>query len=132
MRNSLAETFEFAFRSTWSNASGVTSRPVIPVPPVVITTSMSRSTIQARRWAFGGCASVVLLDRARRDAMAGLRNAFDQRVARPVIGERARVRHGEDGDVDRLEGLGFVNFVHASIVTILACRGEAAGLDHGS
>ena len=34
--------------STRSNASGVTSRPVMPVPPVVITTSIAGSAIQPR------------------------------------------------------------------------------------
>src|SRR6185437_7685486 len=33
------------------NASGVTSRPVTPVPPVEITTSISGSAIQALSWA---------------------------------------------------------------------------------
>jgi hypothetical protein len=34
------------FSKTRENASGVTSRPVIPVPPVVITTSIRASAIQ--------------------------------------------------------------------------------------
>ena len=55
---------------------------------------------------------------------------FDQRVARLVGLERVRVGNRQHGDVDRLEGLGFVTFVHASIVTILACRSEASGLNH--
>src|SRR4051794_38812848 len=47
MRNSSPKP-SMRFSITWSKASGVTSRPVIPVPPVVITTSISGSAIQRR------------------------------------------------------------------------------------
>src|SRR5579859_281582 len=39
------------FSNTASKASGVTSRPVTPVPPVETTTSIAGSAIQRRSWA---------------------------------------------------------------------------------
>src|SRR3984957_16349508 len=47
MRNSSPKP-SMRFSSTRSNASGVTSRPVTPVPPLVITTSICGSAIQVR------------------------------------------------------------------------------------
>ena len=40
-----------SFSNSGRTASGVTSRPVNPVPPVEMTTSMLASAIQARTWA---------------------------------------------------------------------------------
>src|SRR3954470_11149621 len=50
------------FSNTLSKASGVTSRPVTPVPPVEITTSISGSAIQVLSWAtIAGCSSLTMV-----------------------------------------------------------------------
>ena len=57
---------------------------------------------------------IVFLDRPRGDAVAGLRDAIGERVARRVVGQRARVRHGEDGDIDRDEWAVFIDACHGA------------------
>ncbi len=52
-----------SFSATRSSASGVTSRPVTPVPPVLITTSTAGSSIQA--WSFAAIRSASSVTSAR-------------------------------------------------------------------
>ena len=90
------------FSNSGSSASGVTSRPVKPVPPVVMTTSIAGSAIQALHLR-ADFLDVVGDDRARRERMTGLPDALGERRARFVVGERARVRHGQHRDLERDE-----------------------------
>jgi hypothetical protein len=52
---------------------------------------------------------IVLQDGAGGEDMPGGGEAFDERIARPVVGEAARVRHGEHRDADGDEGKGGVD-----------------------
>ena len=105
------------FSNRPSSASGVTSRPVTPVPPVVITTSML-GIVDPLLHLGADLVDVVGDDGAVDQHMAVARDALDQRVARLVGLERAGVGNRQHGDVHRLEGLGFVDFVHARILAI--------------
>src|ERR1043165_1809175 len=62
-RNSVAKP-SMRFSNKGSSASGVTSRPVKPVPPVVMTTSIAGSAIQAFTWARIFSTSSVTIVRA--------------------------------------------------------------------
>ena len=106
MRWNTSENPSMRFSKIGSSASGVTSRPVKPVPPVVMTTSTpdpwtSRALARApgrsppgRRERWG---SAVGKD------VPGLRDAVGERLAGFVVGHRARVGHGEHRDVERHE-----------------------------
>ena len=86
------------------SASGVTSRPVSPVPPVVITTSTSGSSIQA--WRRATIASVIV--RARSHGRRGYARASVSRSSSVSpdrsSAARAAVGNGQDRDPDRPEG----------------------------
>ena len=90
------------FSNSGSTASGVTSRPVKPVPPVVITTSMNLSAIQSfTRWRIAFY--VVLDDRPLGQRVAGGADALGQRVAGLVVGALAGIGHREYRDLERNE-----------------------------
>ncbi len=63
IRNSVAKP-SMRFSNSGSTASGVTSRPVKPVPPVEMITSMAGSAIQALTWARIFSTSSVTIARA--------------------------------------------------------------------
>ena len=90
------------FSNKGSSASGVTSRPVKPVPPVVMTTSIAGSAIHAltRRTDFF---HVVGDDGAAGDRVAGLLDALGQGRAGFVVGELAGVGNGQHRDIERNE-----------------------------
>ena len=102
------------FSNSGSSASGVTSRPVKPVPPVVMTTSTSGSAIQRRTWR-------RIASRRRRDdgaggeEVAGRRDPLGQRVAGLVVGQRAGVGDGQHRDVERNELFCFIDGRHAKL-----------------
>ncbi len=113
-RNMVAKP-SMRFSNSGSTASGVTSRPVKPVPPVVMMTSMNLSAIQA----FTRCADrldVVLDDRALGEHVAGGADALGQRGAGFVVGKLARVGHGEHRDLQRHELSGLVDAGHLHAV----------------
>ena len=95
------------FSNSGSTASGVTSRPVKPVPPVVMITSIAGSAIQ-RFTTRPDFLDVVGHDDAVGERVAGRLDAARQRRARLVVGERARVRHREHRDLERHECAGVV------------------------
>ena len=99
------------FSNSGSIASGVTSRPVKPVPPVVMMTSIAGSAIQ-RLHAGADLLDVVGDDGAAGDRMAGLRDALGQRGAGLVVGEFAGVGDRQHRDLERDELLGFVDAGH--------------------
>ena len=90
------------FSNSGSSASGVTSRPVKPVPPVVMTTSIAGSAIQAftRR---ADLLDVVGDDGAVGERVAGLLDALGERRAGLVVGKLAGVGHREHRDLERYE-----------------------------
>jgi hypothetical protein len=57
---------------------------------------------------------IVLLDRPRRDPVAGFGDPLCQRITGCVVGQRACVRHREDRDVHRDERSGLVDSCHGS------------------
>ena len=54
-------------------------------------------------------AAVVLYDRTVRNHMARRLDPGRECVAGPVVFRRAGVRHGQQGDADRVEGSGIIN-----------------------
>src|SRR3989337_2002332 len=92
MRWKTAEKPSIRFSNSGSSASGVTSRPVKPVPPVVITASIAGSAIQPRTLA-----------------------PIGPHRARFVLVQRARVRDGEDGEADREECTLLGDFRHETV-----------------
>ena len=105
------------FSNSGSTASGVTSRPVKPVPPVVITTSIAGSAIQARICArISSTSSVTIARPATR--VPRLLDPLGERAARLVVLELARIgnrqhrnlqRHERTLVVDAWHGGGFPN-----------------------
>ena len=98
------------FSNSGSTASGVTSRPVKPVPPVVMTASMAGSAIHLRTTPRILRTSSVH-DRAVGEHVAGRFDALGKRRARAVVGERAGVGNGQHREADRNERL-VVSFRH--------------------
>ena len=88
-----------SFSNSGRTASGVTSRPVNPVPPVVMTTSMLVSAIHARTWARIASTSSLTMARAA-SSWPAVCDHLGQRVAGLVVGELARIRHRQHGDAD--------------------------------
>ncbi len=72
------------FSNRGSSASGVTSRPVKPVPPVVITTSIAGSAIQAARRELRIASTSSRTMARSASSMPGLGDAIGQGVARLV------------------------------------------------
>ena len=101
-----------SFSNSGFTASGVTSRPVKPVPPVVMTTSTAGSAIQPCTLALISGTSSLTIARAASSVPARL-DHLAERVAGPVVGEPARVGHRQHGDAHGDEGAGFVDFRHA-------------------
>ena len=95
------------FSNSGSTASGVTSRPVKPVPPVVMMASTPASAIHFR---IDGAdrLDVVGDDVARGELVAGPGQPVGERRAGLVVGERARVRDRQHRDVERDEGPGLI------------------------
>ena len=88
--------------SSGSNASGVESRPVNPVPPVdedavdvVVGDPLRHQRAQP--------VAVVRQQRALAQAMAGFGQRGDQVIAGTVVGGRARVRHRQHAQAQRDE-----------------------------
>ena len=98
-----------------ASASGVMSRRVRPVPPVVTIASTFRSAIQARN-VRAQCLHVILENQAARQLVAGGFQAFDDQVAGGVVFRGARVRYRKHGDVERDER----TFGFAHNLTLLA------------
>ena len=117
MRNSV-EKPSMRFSNSGSIASGVTSRPVKPVPPVVMMTSIAGSAIQAFTCARIFSTSSVTIARAA-DRMAGLLDPLGQRRAGFVVGELAGVRHRQHRDLQRDEVSLVVDAGHGG--PIIAC-----------
>ena len=92
------------FSNSGSTASGVTSRPVKPVPPVVMITSTSGSSIHLLHHR-ADLALVVGNDLAVGELVTGRRDAVGKRRAGAVFVQRPRVGHGEHGEADGHEGL---------------------------
>ena len=90
------------FSNSGSIASGVTSRPVKPVPPVVMITSIAGSAIHCltRR---ADRLDIVRHDAALGDHVAGGNDALHQDRARLVVLEIAGVGHGQHRDLERHE-----------------------------
>ena len=117
------------FSNSGSTASGVTSRPVKPVPPVEMMTSIALSAIQVRI-----CSRILLDvvgdDGAPRHDMAGLLDPLGERRAGLVVGRLAGVGHRQHRDLERHEGALVVDAGHGRCAIIAAGRGECvAGLD---
>ncbi len=99
------------FSNSGSSASGVTSRPVKPVPPVVMTTSMFLSLIH-----FFTCARIALTSSVTIARAASLWPAVSMRSPSnaPDLSscERARVGNRQHRDRQRHEELGLVETGH--------------------
>ena len=90
------------FSNSGSIASGVTSRPVKPVPPVVMMTSIPGSAIH--RLTMTRIASTSSIDDlARREMVTGRGEPLRQRSPGFVVRQRARVGNRQHRDVERDE-----------------------------
>ncbi len=92
-------------------ASGVTSRPVKPVPPVV-TIDVDVRVGDPFLHHGADVLDLVAHDVARGERVAGLFDAGGERVAGLVVCEGAGVRHRQHGDADGDEGAAFVETGH--------------------
>src|SRR5277367_3549706 len=118
-RNS-AEKPSIFFSNSGSTASGVTSRPVKPVPPVVMTTSIIGSAIQAfTRARMASMSSCTML---RCDVMPGRHDALHQERPGFVVLDVARVGDRQHRDLERHELLGLVDPGHGYTFTQHASR----------
>ena len=90
------------FSNSGSIASGVTSRPVKPVPPVVMTTSTPGSAIHVSTMSRIASTSSVH-DLARGETVSGGGEPVLQGGAGFVVIQRARVGNGQHRDVERDE-----------------------------
>src|SRR3954447_6200972 len=94
-------------------ASGVTSRPVTPVPPVEITTSMAGSSIQVMSWAvIDGMSSLTMARAAKRWPSAVSRStsvlpdlsSASIRVSETVRTAILTARNGRDSSIFAIGG----------------------------
>ncbi len=109
IRNMVAKP-SIRFSNSGSSASGVTSRPVKPVPPVVMIASTPGSAIQALTCARILSTSSVTIAAPR--ACGRHLDPFSQHRAGLVVRHLARVGNGQDGDVERDEISGLVDTGH--------------------
>ena len=111
MRWKTSEKPSMRFSKIGSSASGVTSRPVKPVPPVVMITSIAASfDHDSTRSRILSVSSVTMSRAASLWPAASMRSASV--CAGFVVGERARVGDGQHGDADRDERPAFVKTRH--------------------
>ena len=110
-----AEKPSMRFSNSGSAASGVTSRPVKPVPPVVMI-DVDRRIGDPRFHTRADFLHLVGHDGAGSERVAGRLDALGQRRAGLVVGERACVRYGEHRDPERYECAGVVEPGHGVFV----------------
>ena len=103
------------FSNSGSTASGVTSRPVKPVPPVEMMTSIALSAIQVRICSrIFSTSSVTMARPATAWPAFSIRSA--KRVARLVVRRLARVGHRQHRDLERHEGALVVDAGHGGAI----------------
>ncbi len=104
------------FSNKGSTASGVTSRPVNPVPPVVMTTSIDLSAIQPLN-ARADRLHLVLDDRPFGDSVTSRANAFDQGRTGRVVVVFARIGDRQHRNLQRHELTALVDAGHRGLAT---------------
>ena len=109
----MVEKPSMRFSNSGSSASGVTSRPVKPVPPVVMTTSIAGSAIQALACARIFSTSSVTIARAA-TACPACCDPLRQRRARFVLGDAAGIRNRQHRDLERNELTALVETGHGA------------------
>ena len=117
------------FSNSGSIASGVTSRPVKPVPPVVMMASTPASAIHRLTMTRIASTSSMMISRAASVWPAAV-EPLGQRGAGLVVRQRAGVRDRQHRDVERHEGSCFVDGGHWPLYPSCPGRGAAPQSQH--